>query len=135
ECHKTLGHTQDLALTITPHKIEDMASLMGTWHVAVTHRACRKESVRDVAKQLPQHTYTTTLLALPVINTDGLPSQVPTLLVNPSVDHFMLYRDSDGVFHDALLRQLEDEGGFTRMGHSDDRTPEAVGLQAYITGA
>lgn len=133
-CHETLGRSRDLALSIAPHQLEDMVNLTGSWHVTVTHRACRKESVQDLATLLPQHTYTTTLLALPVISTEGLPQQVPALLVNPSVDHFMLYRSKDGKVVDQTVRHLEAEVGFARMGHSDE-TPEAPGLQAYVSGA
>lgn len=135
ECHAPLGRTKDLALTIAPHQLEDLAALAGSWHVTVTHRTCRKESVQDVATSLPQHTYTTTLLALPVVSTDGLPRQVPALLVNPSVDHFLLYRDKNERVTDQTIRFLESDVGFACMSDADQETPEAPGLQAYVNGA
>lgn len=134
-CHNTLGRTKDLALTLAPNQVEDLETLTGSWHVTVTHRTCRKESVQDIDAMRPQHTYTTTLLALPVMGTEGLPQQVPALLINPSVDHFMLYKDKTGKVTDQTTKYLAEEVGFALMSDEARETPEAPGLRAYVNGA
>lgn len=134
-CHKELGRTKDLALSLAPNQVEDLETLAGSWHVTVTHRTCRKESVQDLATMRPQHTYTTTLMALPVVGTEGLPRQVPALLVNPSVDHFMLHKAKTGEVTDQTIKYLTEEVGFARMSDESRETPEAPGLQAYVNGA
>lgn len=134
ECHKPLGRTQDLAMVVASANVEDLATMAGTWHITLTHRACRKEAVLDQAMLAPQHTYTTTLVAIPVISTEGLPQQVPTLLINPSIDHFTLFKDRRGPMRDFSLKYLQEEVGFARMAEDSDDTPESDQLEAYVTG-
>lgn len=133
-CHKSLGRKRDLAMVLAPSQVDDLATLAGSWQVTLTHRACKAETVMDMATLVPQHTYTTTLMALPVINEEGLPQQVPTLLINPSVDHFALLKTKDGPMADRTLQHLVDEVGFARM-DSSESAPDSEGLEAYVNGA
>lgn len=132
-CHETLGKKQDLAMVIAAAGGINLGDLSGAWQVTLTHRTCHKEAVVDTADLTPRHTYTTTLMALPVMSTDGFPQQVPTLLVNPSVDHFAVLKQPDGTVVDRMIQHLVDEVGFTPM--RDGATQESEQLEAYVTGA
>ena len=134
-CHKTLGRTKELAMIVAPHQLKNMETFEGSWQVTTTHRMCQKEQVLDTATVIPQHTYTTTLVALPIENVPGRPEQVPTLLVNPSVDHFALLKRPGGAMVDRTMHHLETKVGFNRMTPEATETPEPESLDAYVKGA
>src|SRR5690606_35070331 len=102
--------------------------------VATTHRACRREEVKHNLTLIPQRTYTTTLVALPIPQTDSTPQYLPTLLVNPSVDHFVVHVSRDGTAYDRTEEFLTKDSGFTRM-EDDAPPPQERTRTAYITGA
>lgn len=134
-CHRKLGKTKPLALSFTPTNLDDLMTMAGTWHVLATHRWCKKEAIHDKPEHLPQQTYMTTLMALPVEQTTDAPRQVPTLVINPTVDHMMLHHDADGGWTDATVRLLEDTVGFGRMTKTNAKDPGETGLTAYVNNA
>lgn len=134
KCSRTLGKA-DLALVAQLH--EGDVRGYGDWYIAVTHRACQGEALSHDVKLLPRSTYRTALVALPVEAIEGHPTMVPTLLVNPSVDQFVIHKPAKGEPFDKVETFLMDECGFRRMSEdlADTETSEPLPINAYITGA
>lgn len=136
-CDRTLGRF-DLAFQVELNK-GDVSTSSGDWFVSTTHRACKRERVNGELTGAPRPTYTTTLMSLPVVNTDDLPDSVPVLMVNPAVDHFVLHRTKDGEVYDKMERLLIDDCGFRVMDGGvelEDRDDGSVdtGPTAYVNG-
>lgn len=134
-CQRKLGKTKPLALSFAPTQVTDMVTMAGTWHMTVTHRWCQKEAIRDDVGTMPQHTYMTTLMALPVEQSTDAPRQVPVMMINPTIDHRLLYHDKDGAWLSATEKTLEDTVGFGRMTKTPAKGPEETGLTAYVNNA